>query len=366
MAKKRKGRRPADRPRPVPARAATATPEVNEGGPDPLDEVRRTLAEPHPLDLLSLSSSLLAVIDPDRQDPFARPDDEAPPVPGLRELVDSFLDVHLPETGALLTVLAELVPDDVLARRIRRELQSRDDALPDWLTGLAPLTVVRAVETGHVLGDGDNIALDVRTGTGAPLGVMVYVDHNLGTVVKDAFVVDEPVDALLDAFLEAAGGDPDIHVRELTLADARARIDEAIQMSSMVYPPLETDSWPAARPLIERVLRELPGGGTGYVRPEWSQDERAALTERFVASPFARSSDWQGRELLDSLLWFGCDYGPGDPLRWSPAVVEILLVDWLPRKVAADPDLLARAPALLRSFIRFAHDERGIRTALTD
>lgn len=139
MAKKRRGVRPADGPRPVRARAATAAPQVNE----------------------------------------------VPPVPGLRELVDSFLDIRLPETGALLTVLAELVPDDVLARRIRRALEARDDALPDWLTGLASLTVVRAVETGHVLGDGGNIALDVRTGTGAPLGVMVYVGHNLGTVVKD-------------------------------------------------------------------------------------------------------------------------------------------------------------------------------------
>lgn len=72
------------------------------------------------------------------------------------------------------------------------------------------------------------------------------------------------------------------------------------------------------------------------------------------------------RQLFESLLWFGCDYGPGDPLRWSPVAVEVLLTDWLPRKIVADAEFLARAPALLRGLIRFSHGERGIRPALTD
>jgi Domain of unknown function (DUF6398) len=66
------------------------------------------------------------------------------------------------------------------------------------------------------------------------------------------------------------------------------------------------------------------------------------------------------------VLWFGTDYGPGDPLRWSPVAVEILLVDWIPRKIVAGVAYLAKAPELLRAFIRFCHGERKIRPGLTE
>jgi hypothetical protein len=46
--------------------------------------------------------------------------------------------------------------------------------------------------------------------------------------------------------------------------------------------------------------------------------------------------------------------------------VEILLADWIPRKIVASPAQLTEAPSLLRAFIRFCHAERQIRAALTD
>jgi hypothetical protein len=46
--------------------------------------------------------------------------------------------------------------------------------------------------------------------------------------------------------------------------------------------------------------------------------------------------------------------------------VEILLADWIPRKIVADFAYLAKAPAVLRGLIRFSHAERGIRAELTD
>lgn len=370
MPKKRKKQRRGER-RPPPGRrppgggGAGRAKEPRDEEPDLVHDVRGTLEESHPLGLLAYASSLLCAVAPDRQDPFARVGDEPLPGPDLSELLASFLGVPIPETTALLTVLAELVPDELLSQRIRRELRHRDHPLPGWLAGLAPLRVVGALEMSHVLGDGDNVAIDVRTGTGAPLTVMAYIDHNLGTLVKDAFVLDQTTETVTASFLEAAGGDPDLRVRELDLADARVRVDEAIASWAVSYPPLETDTWPAARPLIEWVLGHMPDGGDGYGRPEWSDDDLAVLAGRFFASPFARSAEDPDRQVLDSLLWFGRDYGPGDPLRWSPVAVEILLTDWLPRKVLADEVFLSRAPEVLRGLIRFSHTERGIRQALT-
>ena len=109
----------------------------------------------------------------------------------------------------------------------------------------------------------------------------------------------------------------------------------------------------------------MPAGGTGYQRPEWTGAEKKKLAKSFLASEFAAGlddSDYRG--LLGDLIWFGADFGPGDPLRWSPVAVEIILVDWIPRKLQADVEYLAKAPRLLRAFVRYCHQERNIRPEL--
>jgi len=333
--------------------------------PDLIQEVALALAEDHPLQLLALVSSLLAVLDPRRGGPFeTKPD---PEMPSRDELVQLFLDVDLPETTALLAVFAELSGDDMLRQRIRREIVARPHALPSWVIDLRDATVERVVEMVHMLRDGDNIMIEVSLPGGSPLSLVVYIDHNLGTLVKDAFAVPEALDGLIEDMRSAADNDPDTSWADLDPADARVRIQEAIELGAITFPPFETDTWPACRPLVEWAISMLPMGGSGYQRPEWDDEALAELTERFFASPFGEGlDDADHRGLLESLLWFGTGYGPGDPLRWSPVAVEILLDDWIPRKIVADAVYLAKAPELLRAFIRFCHHERGIRATLTE
>ena len=339
------------------------TTQRREEQPDLLDGVRHALADQHPLGLLTYVSTLLCATDRRRADPFAR-EEVSGPTQG--ELIATFLDVPMPETSALLAVIAEMVDDQVQRVRIRRELAARRADLPDWLTRLPETTAYRAVRMGHVLGDGDNVSIGVRTADRQEFTCVVYIDHNMGTLVKDAFVVPLPVAEITDQF-RAAADDPDTSFDDLSLADARAWIDPAAALAARTYPPFETESWPACRPLVEWIVRGLPTGGTGYQRPQWDPKQREQLADRFFGSAYADSlDDPDRRDLLDSLLWFGADYGTGDPLRWSSVRVEILLGDWLPRKIVAPPDYLAKAPELLRAFIRFAHAESGVRTELTD
>lgn len=312
-----------------------------------------------PLDLLAFASTLLAAIDDDRLTGGA-PADRDPTVHGL---VGTFIDLSRAETTGLLAVLAELLDDELLERRIRRELDNRPHRLPAWLADLRPVTVTRAVEMGHVLGDGENVALDVRTGSDATLAVMVYVDHNLGTVAKDAMVVDEPLEALVASFAEAAGDDPDVRIADLDPAAARARLEEAIDRWSGTDPVLETDTWPAARAIVEWVLRAVPPGGTGYARPVWTDADRAALARRFLHSPHGRAHTGADEPLLHLLL--AAVPGTGDPLRWSPVVVEIVLADRLPTALGSDVDP-GRVLPLLRDLVRFAHAERNVSATLTD
>jgi Domain of unknown function (DUF6398) len=333
-------------------------------GPDALlADVSRRLATGEPVDFLAHVSTLLAAVDPRVKNPFER----AGPPDSMTSamLIESFAEVVLPETTALLAALAELAPDELARARARLAAAARPHRLPDWLARLGQASVYRAMESTHVLGDGDSVLLGARL-PGHELTVVIYIDHNLGTVAKDAFPVPAPI-AEVVAHMREVADDPDVTVADISLADARARASAAIEVGAIMFPPFETETWPASRPLTEWLLRLLPEGGTGYVRPTWTKAAKKRLARQFFGSEFGQPlDDGDHRDLLDQFLWFGTDYGPGDPLRWSPVAVEILLADWIPRKLVADPEYLSKAPDLLRAFIRFCHAQRKIRSALTD
>ncbi|CAM3434780.1 DUF6398 domain-containing protein [Mycolicibacterium frederiksbergense] len=330
--------------------------------PDLMGEVRTAVADPDPLHLLSYVSMLLTAVDPRRKKhPF-----DAPAGPSGEELAAMFIDVAAPETSALLAVIAALLDDEILRARIRRELAARDHTTPDWLSRLDQTSAYRAVRMTHILGDGDNIMVGARVAGGYEATCVVYVDHNMGQLVKDAFVIPESIEYIVGQY-QSLDDDPDTTWEDVSLADARAWIEPAIDMAARTYPPLETESWPACRPLVEWITRTLPAGGSGYQRPQWNTDKLDLLADRFFGSlPGRAFDDADHRGLLDSILWYATDYGPGDPLRWSDVRIEILLADWLPRKVIAATEYLAAAPELLRAFVCFAHDESGVRADLTD
>lgn len=364
MSKSNRQRRAAKRRR---TRRDPSSMRHQSAEPDLFAHVRTALDDPDPLHLLGYVSTMLAAVDPRGRDhPFARAD-AAPDTPSREVLAATFVDVAAPETTALLSVIAELADDDdVLRARIRRELATRPDTGPEWLRKLGQTSAYRAVRMGHVLGDGENIMIGVRLAGSYELTFIVYIDHNFGRLVKDAFVVAEPIAGMITQF-RCIADESDSIWEELSLADARAWLDDAIETAAITFPPLETESWPACRPLIEWVTRGFPEGGCGYQRPQWDPSDLSQLANRFFDSQWGRPlDDADHRDLLDSLLWYGTDYGPGDPLRWSAVRVEILFEDWLPRKIIAPVEYLARAPQLLRAFVCFAHNESGLRVELTD
>jgi hypothetical protein len=333
--------------------------------PDLIRQIRGCLATGEPLDLLAEASSLVAAVDPRRENPFDRAKGERLKGPSLDELTLTFEEIEGPETAALLAAVAQLAPDELVRARARRALRIRPEPLPGWLSRLGDSEVYSAVAMVDALGDGDDIMLGVRLHDRQELSVAVYIDHNLGTVVKDAFVVPGPLAALVD-LMRTDLDVRDVEWRDIELAEARTKIVEAIALADMTYPPMESDSWPACQPIVEWVARLLPVGGTGYIREEWSKAAERKLTKRFFSSPEGSAlDDRDHRQLFESLLWFGTGYGPGDPMRWSPVNVEMLLSDWIPRKIVADAEFLSKAPDLLRAFVRFCHAERGIRIGLT-
>ena len=361
---RRDGRKGRPQTRPQRPGARSTLREHDDSGREQLliQGLRRALRGSEPLDFLAIVSGMLEVTDPRRRRPFARGDEQ----PKIDDLVESFMETSYAETTAALTAIRALTGDELLAARIGRELATRRQPLPDWLTGLDRAQIQPDVWfMTHVLGDGDDYLLGVTLTSGHSLSALVYVDHNMGTVVKDAFIVPQPLGELSDVMAQTIS-DVDQTMSLVDPALARAVIEESIEHGALLFPPLESDSWPMCRPIVEWMLRMLPAGGVVPERREWTDGDRQALAEAFFGSPFAYGlDDRDNRDLLDSVLWFGTDYGPGDPLRWSPVNVEMLLSDWFPRKIVAEPAFLSQLPVLLRAFIRFSHNESGIRPSLT-
>lgn len=265
----------------------------------------------------------------------------------------------------LSAVAAE--PVATQAREAATGLEGAGIRAPRWLSLVGRGEVTAAWRMHHVLGDGDNLLLGCRHPDGSEHCLVVYIDHNLGTLVKDAFPADPP-DEVLALFREAADGDPDVYVDVIELGEAAARITDALELTDITFPPIETEDYPAIRPLLDARLATMPTDGQVPEVPELSEAEQGALVDDFLDSP--QGAGWAGDDdaemIAEQLVRFRCEYGDGQPLRWSGPVVELLLTDWFPRTVIADADLYDKVPDVLADWVRFAGDRRGLRQVHVD
>ena len=192
----------------------------------------------------------------------------------------------------------------------------------------------------------------------------VYIDHNLGGLVKDVFLAGRLAE--VRETIEHAPDRGQIAFRELELGEARARVEAALDMLDHTLDPPVSEDVHAMRALIDVRLRLLP---SGFELPETyvevTLEERDALLEDFLASPEGRR--WRGDEDAEYAarlaIDFGADYNHGGPLRWSPVVVEIFMLDWLARKITEEPAFFERVPEVLGDWVRYAGRRRGVPAA---
>ena len=271
-------------------------------------------------------------------------------------VLNGLIGVRDREMTALLAVIAELLVDDPQAQlRCRREVAERDEHLPRWIAALPRVEVYRAVRRTNVFGDVDELVIGMRLDGRHELTVAVTLDHNMWSSVVDAAVVPDPIDEGLARVAELSS---DTDVFEMSLADARAWIEDALDKSILAP---KTETWPLYRALVQWLVGQLPEGGERR-SPAGDWESNAELCDEFFATDSAAQfTDFGHRDLLLELF----DTGTGDPLRWSAARVERelggrpYLGDHIPLEVALD------APDLLRAFIPFAHAQSGVRDELT-
>lgn len=284
-------------------------------------------------------------------------------------MIDAIGEVRRTDALVLLVGLAAVAPAPFSghAREVATALEVGGVRAPAWLADVGGAEVTGTWRISHVLGDGDDIVLAGRHRDGSEHSIVVYVDHNLGGIAKDAFLAG-PADELLATYEQVAGDDPDLTIEPMALADAAAWIRGALAETDRTFPPVVTEDYPAIRPLLDARLAALPAGGQGPQVVESSQADRQALIERFSDSPHGQlwRDDEDATFVVEQLVRFRCDHGDHRPLRWSPVLVETFLLDWWPRKVVADAAVHEVVPDVLTDWVRFATAATGLRQRHVD
>ncbi len=275
-------------------------------------------------------------------------------------LVRAFVALGTPSALAALRALSAVgAPSAGAAAERLAGAGVREPAWVDDLGGSRPSTAVLMEEPAF--DDGVSVMVEFAEPDGQSHTVMVYIDHNLGGIVKDA-VVSGPLAEVLED-LQRAPDRAGVVIRDLALAEARGRVDAALEMLDHTFDAPVSEDVRSLRSLIEARMDLLPGGfelPDRYV--DMAPTEREALHAQFLASPEGRC--WRGDEdaeyVAQLAIDFGVDYNHGGPLRWSPVVIELFMADWLPRKITAEPAFFERVPEVLAGWVRFAAGRRGV------
>jgi hypothetical protein len=235
--------------------------------------------------------------------------------------------------------------------------------VPRWVEQIGESEVVGgAVMSEAVFDDARTVLLESRHPGGETMAVGVLIDRNLGGLAKDVLLA-ESIEQVADVMGRySTGEEAEPELEQIEPGVAAGLIGAAITRTDMTWdPPVDEDFW-SGRALALLRAEQTPGVVEPPEPTELSSEERDTLREEFLSSPEGREFARDGEEVWVASLAidFCAGYTDGDPLRWSPVVVELFMTDWIPRKVLATPELLDRLPAALDAWVRFAARRRGI------
>ena len=242
------------------------------------------------------------------------------------------------------------------------------DGLTDapWAAALGQAgPTAAALMSEEAFDDGVSVMVEYAGPGWEPHTLGIYIDHNMGGLVKDVFIAG-PLADVRSKFNDHAPDHVGLVIHELDLAEARARVEAALYMLDHTYDPPVCDDVRPLRALVDARMRLLPAG---FELPddhqEVTRDQRDALLADFLCSPEGqrRRGDESGEYVARLAIDFGADYNHGGPLRWSPVVVEIFMTSWLARKVTREPEFFTHVPDVLRDWVSYAGRRQGVQPA---
>src|SRR5690606_39625093 len=151
---------------------------------------------------------------------------------------------------------------------------------------------------------------------------------------------------------------------EVDSATLRAQVDYHLAVTDRLTTLPDQGSLATDRALAGARLATLPA--TGHPPAPPSVDP-AALGSEFLASAYAADLDRATPAAEDAvryavrlILDFAREAPDADPLRWSPAVVGLFLLDWVHRRAVLDADDVTTVPAVLHAWVDWCGERRQL------
>ncbi|MGN9774971.1 hypothetical protein ACTMS0_04220 [Micromonospora sp. H33] len=289
----------------------------------------------------------------------------------VREFVGHFLAATSRRRAAAATtirsVFAALVPDATGADRVRPGA-----AAPAWSGQLGRVHLTGCWSYGDVYGDQTSylatFAYDDPAG-GPEHALVALVDHNIG-ITKDVFVGGPPA-RVLDQIRRMCSGDELTWFRDEEPARMHTEVTRHLAVTDDLSELPGEGSLATDRALVGARLALLPVGREAPVRvlEPLTAAERTDLVRRFLAAPEATRfglDTVDGSQLaslhfcLGLLLDHAATFTDPDPLRWSPTVAGLFLLDWVHRRAVLDMDDAALLPRVLRGWAAYAARKKGL------
>jgi hypothetical protein len=297
----------------------------------------------------------------------------------VRDFVGHFLSATTRRRTASATtireVFAALVPDAEGAGEVRRGAQA-----PAWAAQLGRVRPTGCYAYGDVYGDQTSylvtFAYDDTEDGGPEHAVVALVDHNIG-ITKDVFV-GGPAERILGQVREMCAGDELTWFRAEDPGRLRGEVNRHLEVTDGLGDLPADGSLATDRALAAARLALLPAATTPPLAepPELSGPDRERMLRDFLASPEAARftlADIDADDELASLhfclsliLDHAASLPDPDPLRWSPAVAGLFLLDWVHRRAVLDMDDAAMLPRVARAWSAYATRKRGLPEAAVE
>ena len=265
-----------------------------------------------------------------------------------------------PGAVALLLALAAVQPSWAKhATTDARQLMAQGVPAPAWAAAIGRPRFTGAWLGVEPYGDQDVLLLAFEYAGRPGHSLQVLIDNNLDGMAKDIHPMDD-AEGVLDSWREEM---PELKFLTVDAETAARRLAWALQVSDEYGPdgPMNEDfrDW---RALARSRLRLLPAVRPAPLREPLDEPARQAVEAAFFSSPEGSTVAHldQARLIVSRLVDYRCDYGDGDPLRWSPATVEGCLCDWYPAKVLAEDAEIPQVPDVLRAWVNYAGRSRGL------
>lgn len=293
----------------------------------------------------------------------------------VRAFVSDFLAATSRRRAAAATtirsVFAALVPDAVGADRVRPGATA-----PAWSGQLGRVHLTGCWAYGDVFGDQTSYLATFAyddPAVGPEHALVALVDHNIG-ITKDVFVGGPPA-RVLDQIRQMCAEDELTWFRDETPANMHTEVSRHLAITDDLGELPGEGSLATDRALVGARLALLPTSRAAVREAEpLTAAERTDLVRRFLAAPEAAHfglDSIDGAQLaslhfcLGLLLDHTATFTDPDPLRWSPTVAGLFLLDWVHRRAVLDMDDAALLPRVLRGWAAYTSRKRGLSTSAT-